>query len=84
MLKDSEAKSNVASNLKRLLGECGISQRELSRKTGDPIMTINDVVNGRTMPGAGILARIAEALSVSVDAILGSDKKSFPRPKRTA
>lgn len=77
MIQDSEAKANISANLKRLLGEAGISQRELARQTGDPIMTINDVVNGRNMPGAGLIARIAEALDVSTDAVLsGSKKKS--------
>ncbi len=66
-MDDAVAKSLISENLRAILRERGISCRELARLTGDPSMTVNDAVNGRRMPGAGLLKRMATALEVPVD-----------------
>lgn len=57
-------------NLSRLKAESGWSYRDLEGMTGDSFMTIHAVVTGKSMPGAGVLSRLAEAFGVSVDSLL--------------
>lgn len=67
MLTDEQVKLNVASNVKRLLRDRGLSQKALAELTGDAEMTISALCRGLYVPGAGLLARVAEALDVSQD-----------------
>jgi transcriptional regulator with XRE-family HTH domain len=72
---DEAAKRVLAANIQARLMACGMSQRALSRETGDPHMTINGVVRGQHMPGAGLLTRIADALDTTVEALLQPTRK---------
>lgn len=71
MLTDEQVKVNVAANLRRLLADRGLSQRQLAVLTGDNEMTISNACRGVHVPGAGIITRIAEALDVSTDRLTG-------------
>jgi len=77
VIGDEEVAKRLAANISARMAEMDVSQNALSRKTGDAVMTINDIVNGRSVPRAGILARIAEALETTVDSLIhGGTKKS--------
>lgn len=58
MIKD------ISNNLKRILELKGITQTELSDKSGLSTSTISDYVNGRTLISPGNLQKIADALNV--------------------
>lgn len=70
MPSDDEARENIAANLQRILLSRGLTQTDLARATGDPVATISRIYKGQNQPLAGVLARIAEALDVSVDRLL--------------
>ncbi len=76
MTTDDDAKKNISANLGRLLQERGISQIELAHATGDTTMRISYYVRGARLPGAGALARLAEALEVSMESLIASPKKN--------
>ena len=71
MIKKQQAKENVAANLQRILDDRKLEQAQLAEMTGEKPMMISRVVRGLHMPAADVLARIAEALDVSVDRLLG-------------
>ena len=70
MVTDEQAKENIKANLARLLVDRGWSQNELARRTKESRMTISNVCRGNHVPSAALLARIAEALDVSMDRIV--------------
>ena len=70
MLTDKQALKNLASNLGRLLGDHGWKQADLARATSESEMQISRYVRGVQMPGAAVLARMAEALDASTDNLL--------------
>ena len=72
MIKD------ISSNLKRILFLKGITQTELSDKTGLPTSTVSDYVNGKTLISAGNLQKIADELNVLKSDINSSFKKAQP------
>lgn len=75
MLTDAEARRNIATNILRVLKERGISQAELARRAGEPPMNVSRIVTRANIPNAATLARLAEALEVSVDYLLGTHQK---------
>lgn len=74
-MTDDATKKVLAANIQHRLAATGMSQRGLARETGDPLMTINGIVRGMHMPGAGVLTRIAEALETKVEILLSPPKK---------
>lgn len=74
-LSDAEVKTRVSANLKRHLDRSGISQRELARRTGDPVTTISGAITGKSVPGAGVLTRLASVFGVSVDDLLSERRR---------
>lgn len=68
-VNDAKTREVLAYNLQRFLAERGWSVRKLARTSGDPVMTIHNIVRGRNLPKAGVLVRVAEALEVAVDAL---------------
>lgn len=79
MVSDEQAKQNIANNIRRLLAARPSpenQQRWLADATDESAMRISLYVNGRKMPGAGVLARIAEALGVTVDDLLSRPTKN--------
>lgn len=83
MLSDQQTLANIAANLTRLMD--GKSYSQLARDCSTPTeraypATIERICKGRHMPGAGLLARIAEALGVTTDDLL--DSPPSPRQKK--
>ena len=67
-MSDSEAKKRIAVNLRRLRGESSYS--EIARRAGTYPMAIQRIEKGDSMPGVGLLSRIADALNCSVEEFL--------------
>lgn len=77
-MSDNEAKKRIATNLRRLRGE--LSYSEIARRAGTYPMAIQRIEKGDSMPGVGLLSRIAEALNCSIEEFLklpsGKSKQS--------
>lgn len=70
MLTDDQTRRNIATNLRRILAARGISQRKLAELTGEPVMNISRAVRGENVANVAMIARIAEALDVSIDRLV--------------
>jgi transcriptional regulator with XRE-family HTH domain len=70
VIDNDTAKRNISANVKAMLEEREMSQASLARATGDLEMTISYLVRGVQCPSAALLARVAEALGVTADALL--------------
>ena len=55
---------NFGENLQDILNEKGIKQRELSELTGIPASSISFYINGKAMPSAEVIVKIAYAIDV--------------------
>ncbi len=64
--------SDFGARLKRILEQRNLSQKELAEMSGTTGATISRYVNEDRIPNADFLLRIAEALNVSVDYLLGN------------
>ena len=60
----------INQKIKQHLEERGITQMWLSKKTGIPYKTINDILNGVIKVSAENLGKICTALNVSADIFL--------------
>src|SRR3569832_1501549 len=56
---------SVSNNLKAIINEQGITQKNISEKTNLPTSTISDYINGRTLISPGNLELISVALGVN-------------------
>ena len=70
MITTEQATTNVGRNVARLLRDRGMTQRQLSERSGIAEMTISRVIRGQNEPGIGVVAKIAESLDVLVDVLL--------------
>lgn len=61
------AKKIIKSNLERLMQSRGMSQVELSEKTGIPKTTINGYVKGTSLPTPGNTEKLASVFNISKD-----------------
>ncbi len=80
VISDDAALKNISANVRRLIGDRSFS--EIARACCTPdwtcyAATIEKIANGKNMPGAGLLARLAEALGVTPNDLL-----SQPAAKR--
>lgn len=82
MTTDNDAKKFISENIKRFLDEREMSQTALADKIDAPLSTVNPIVRGLVMPGAGIFGRIADALGVTTDDLLA--RPSHKRHTRQA
>jgi len=78
VISDTEAKANLAANLNRMLKQRELRQAELARMIGEHQSLVSRISNGRNMPGGAVLARIAEALDVSIDRLLSPPPEEIP------
>ena len=69
VVTDDEAKLAISANVKRRMEELGLTQAQLARATGENEMRISSVVRAVHLPSGGFLARLAEALRVSIDVL---------------
>lgn len=72
-VSDEQAKQLIANNLKRLRGD--VSYSEIARRAGTYPMAIQRIEKGDSMPGVGLLTRIAEALGCGVNEFLQKTSK---------
>jgi transcriptional regulator with XRE-family HTH domain len=72
VLTDAEARQNIAANVRRLRGDRSLSW--LAKEIGTSPIQISRIEAGINLPGAGILARLAETLAVSTDDLLSAEK----------
>jgi len=74
MLSDDQAITRIAANIQHFRKDR--SKNWLAREAGTHAIYITRIERGESMPGAGMLARIAEALDVSVDQLLAHPPKT--------
>jgi transcriptional regulator with XRE-family HTH domain len=67
----------LASNIKKHRQKSGLSQDQLARKAGIPYSTFLKIESGYTPnPSIQTVVNIAEALSVSIDELVGRKTKA--------
>ena len=73
----------VGERIKARKHELGITANDLQERSGVPLDTINNIVYGRTTdPRTESLAKIAQALDISLDYIVfGKDRDPLPQKK---
>ena len=68
---------DIGTRLRKLIKERGLKQRWVAEKSGVNEMTLQRILDNRHSPNAANIVRIAEALGVSTDWLLGlSDRAS--------
>jgi len=70
VLTDQQAKLFLAANLRRLIAARGLSLRALGRMIGESPMRLSNISRGAVIPDVACVSRIAEALDVSIEALL--------------
>lgn len=69
-MTDQQALRRIAKNLRRFREEAGLSMGGLARLMNDYPATIQRIEEARTMPGVGLLTRLAEPLGKTLDDFL--------------
>jgi transcriptional regulator with XRE-family HTH domain len=69
VLTKIDALSVVSANLRHAMARANVGVRELARRSDNEAMTVSRIVNGRNMPAADALARMAEVLEISLDSL---------------
>lgn len=77
MISDDESKEIVAENVNRLLRQQGHSRYWLAKETGEYQSRIGSICNAENCCSAATLARIAEALKVTVDELISRKRKKY-------
>ena len=75
-------KSDFMQRMKETMQEKGIRQTDLVEKTGIDKGALSSYMNGRYMPNAEKVAKIAKALCVSVDYLLGKEEAQTEKPPK--
>ena len=75
-------KSVFMQRMKETMQEKGIRQTDLVEKTGIDKGALSSYMNGRYMPNAEKVAKIAKALGVSVDFLLGKEEAQTQKPPK--
>jgi transcriptional regulator with XRE-family HTH domain len=65
------AKLDVGERIKQLIATRGLTQAQLSAKSGLPPATISHFISGLRTPGTSSLRKLSEALGVTVEYLLG-------------
>lgn len=65
------AKLDVGERIKQLIDTRGLTQAQLSAKSGLPPATISHFISGLRTPGTSSLRKLSDALGVSVEYLLG-------------
>lgn len=72
---------NVGETIKELRKKKGLNQDQLAEMASLNRVTVAKYESGKIEPGAQALARIADALEVSVDEIMGREKPDEEAPQ---
>lgn len=75
-------KSVFMQRMKETMQEKGIRQTDLVEKTGIDKGALSSYMNGRYMPNAEKFAKIANALGVSADYLLGKEEAQTEKPPK--
>lgn len=67
----SMSKHEIADRIKQLLDTRGLTQAQLSAKSGLPPATVSHFITGFRTPGTSSLRKLSAALGVSVEFLLG-------------
>jgi len=70
VITDEQAKTNISRNVRAELNVRGWKAVDLARATDESEMRISLLVRGKKLPTAAFLARVAEALDTTSDALL--------------
>lgn len=70
VLTDDQAKVFLAANLRRILAARKLSLRALGRLINETPMRLSNISRGAVIPDVACVSRIAEALDVSIEALL--------------
>lgn len=81
MISDDDVRHNVAVNLQSLLDDRDWSQSELARRSGVWQTNISRVIREECIPTVAVLARLAEALHVSMDRLVAAPPEKIARKK---
>lgn len=60
--------------LQRLLSNLGMTQKELAAQTGVTEAAVSHYIKGDRIPRSSVVLKLADALKVSVDELMGPDK----------
>lgn len=74
-MKREEWKNIFAENLKTILDERGMSQKDLAEDSGIAASSINDYITKRQIPGAVSIINIAYALDMEVSDLIDFDER---------
>lgn len=66
--------ASISENIKHLLSQQNITQREFSQKSGIAYETINKIVNGKYNPSTTLIGKIASALDIDITEIMTPQK----------
>ncbi len=77
--ENNQVRQNIAENLRRILQKRDVTQAALAKMTGDTEMIISRICRGLYTPGVGVVARIAEAMDVSMDRLAGKPPKNLSK-----
>jgi transcriptional regulator with XRE-family HTH domain len=73
----------IGKRLQRLRQAAGVSQPDLARAAGIPVGTLRNLEQGRRIPRLDTAGKLARALGVSVDALLGNgDAAAAAKPAK--
>lgn len=81
-MTDKEALRRLAANLRTKRQAAGLSMSALARQIGDYPATIKRIEDEVSQPGVGLLTRIAEALSVTVNDLLDDTRRPADRREK--
>lgn len=81
MISKERLKLNISENLARLMHASGLSQSELGRVSQTSQVLIYRLLNQVLVPNAQDLANIAEALGVTVDALISNPPENAAQNK---
>jgi transcriptional regulator with XRE-family HTH domain len=70
--------STIGRQLQKLRQAAGISQPDLAQAAGIPVGTLRGLEQGRRIPRLDTAGKLAHALGISLDALLGDGDKGAP------
>jgi len=79
VLNTEQSRKRFRKRLREWRQKRGLTQEELARKAGVPVVSVSHFETGHRFPNAESLRRLADALGVSTDYLLGRVKEPAGR-----
>jgi transcriptional regulator with XRE-family HTH domain len=70
---DDNSISGFIENLRKLMKERGIDNKQLSNMTGIPLSSIDRILGEISSPNRAAMEKISEALDVPIDSLIGKE-----------